>query len=48
MLEQFGNISEKDLDLIPIIDDPDEVVEFIKTFYDGSDSVHSIKPNYEL
>lgn len=48
MLEQFNNISEKDLDLIPIIDDPDEVIEYIKSFYDGSDSVHSIKPNYEL
>lgn len=48
MLEQFSNISEKDLDLIPIIDDPDEVIEYIKSFYDGSDSVHSIKTNYEL
>ena len=48
MLKQFGNISEKDIDLIPIVDDPNEVVEIIRKFYDGSDHMHSIKPNYEL
>lgn len=48
MLNQANNISEKDLDMIPITDDPDEVVSIIRKFYDGSDRVHSIKPNYEL
>ena len=48
MLYQANNISEKDLDLIPITDDPDEVVSIIHKFYDGSDKIHSIKPNYDL
>lgn len=48
MLKQFGNVSEKDIDLLPIVDDPDEVVAIIRKFYDGSDHMHSIKQNYEL
>jgi uncharacterized protein (TIGR00730 family) len=48
MLHQANNISEKDLDMIPITDDADEVVSIIRQFYNGSDRVHSIKPNYEL
>ena len=47
MLEQAQNISAKDLDLIPITDDPDEVLKIINDFYsDGKDS--SLSPNYEL
>jgi len=46
MLEEHGNISAKDLDLIPIVDTPDEVVKIIAGFYE--DDAHSIKPNYEL
>lgn len=48
MLNETGNISAKDLDLLPIVDEPDEVVSIIRNFYDGSDRLHSIKPNYEL
>jgi uncharacterized protein (TIGR00730 family) len=48
MLNQANNISAKDIDLLPIVDDPDEVVSIIRKFYDGSDHLHSIKPNYEL
>jgi uncharacterized protein (TIGR00730 family) len=48
MLNQANNISVKDLDLIPITDDADEVVSIIRQFYNGADRVHSIKPNYEL
>ncbi len=48
MLHQANNISEKDLDMIPITDDADEVVSIIRQFYNGSDRAHSIKPNYEL
>jgi len=48
MMRETNNISEKDLDLLPVTDDPDEVVSIIRNFYDGSDRVHSIKPNYEL
>ncbi len=48
MLHETNNISEKDLVLLPVTDDPDEVVSIIRNFYDGSDRIHSIKPNYEL
>lgn len=48
MLLQANNISEKDLDLIPITDDPNEVVSIIRNYYNGSDKVHSIKFNYDL
>jgi uncharacterized protein (TIGR00730 family) len=48
MLKKFNNVSEKDMDLMPITDDPDEVVSIIRKFYDGSDSIHCIKQNYEL
>ena len=47
MLEQNGNISPKDLDLIPVTDDPDEVVRIIHDFYDGEKST-KLRPNYEL
>ncbi len=39
-----GNISEKDLDLIPITDDIDEVVKIIQDFYNKG----NYSPNYEL
>lgn len=48
MLEQENNISPKDMDLIPITDDPDEVIRIIREFYSGSDLIHSLRPNYEL
>lgn len=48
MFKKFNNVSEKDLDLMPITDDPDEVVSIIRNFYDGSDDIHCIKQNYEL
>jgi uncharacterized protein (TIGR00730 family) len=46
MLNQFNNINEKDLDLMPIIDDPKEIVEYINDFY--SEGKSSFSPNYEL
>lgn len=48
MFEKYGNISDGDLDLMPITDSADEVVRIIREFYDGSDRIHRIKPNYEL
>jgi len=48
MLNQAGNINAKDISLIPIVDTAEEVIEIINKFYDGSDRVHSIKPNYDL
>ena len=46
MLEQAGNISAADMDLIPIVDTPEEVVEIINNFY-GVDN-YELKPNYQL
>jgi len=46
MLEQAHNISEKDMDLIPIVDTPEEVATIINKFYEGEDS--SFEPNFEL
>lgn len=46
MLNQEANISPKDLDLIPITDDPDEIVKRINDFYSGANT--KLSPNYEL
>lgn len=46
MLEKEGNISEKDLDLIPVTDDEEEVVRIIRDFYAGD--LEKLQPNYEL
>jgi uncharacterized protein (TIGR00730 family) len=47
MLEKFHNISEPDLDLMPIVDDAEEVVKIVNTFYDP-EHLDRLKPNYEL
>ena len=46
MLHQEGNISADDMNLIPITDDPEEVVKIIHDFYSGHDE--KLVPNYEL
>ncbi len=46
MLGQQNNISPGDMDLIPMTDDPEEVIKIIQDFY-ASDS-HQLKPNYTL
>jgi len=47
MLEKFGNISAKDMDLIPVLDDPAAIVKVIEDFYcEGAD--HDLEPNFEL
>jgi len=33
MLEKANNINASDLDLIPIVDEPDEIMQIIKEFY---------------
>ena len=48
MLNEFQTISAKDLDLIPITDDPKEAVDIINNFYTDSEHKHVLKPNYEL
>ena len=46
MLEQAHNISPDDMDLLPIVDTPEEVVTIINNFYDKEDS--ALTPNFEL
>ncbi|MDX1479613.1 MAG: TIGR00730 family Rossman fold protein [Saprospiraceae bacterium] len=46
MLEQHQNIHREDLDLFPVVDDPEAVVEYILDFYSGE--AHQLKPNLEL
>lgn len=45
MLKDFDNISAKDLDLIPITDDLDEVVKIINDFYEKD---HKLNLKYSL
>ncbi|HUR31084.1 MAG TPA: TIGR00730 family Rossman fold protein [Saprospiraceae bacterium] len=46
MLEQEHNINPDDLDLMPIIDDPDDVVKYINDYYANQDN--QLIPNYTL
>ncbi len=47
MLEKEHNISESDLDLMPITDDIDEVINYVNEFYRDSAS-RLLEPNYKL
>ena len=42
LLESFGNISAKDLDLIHLVDSEDEVIEILDGFYNGT----GLSPNF--
>lgn len=46
MLDKYGNISPADMDMIPITDDVDEVVQIIEEFY--AKGKHTIEPNYDM
>jgi len=46
MLDQFSNISADDIDLIPIVDRVEDIVEIISDFYGAS--ANELKPNYQL
>ena len=46
MLEEHGNISPQDLDLMPITDDPQEVMRIIKDFY--AEGKADLEPNFSL
>ncbi len=48
ILQRFNNVSEKDLDFLPVTDDPEEVVKYIADFYNMGTEGHAIKPNLEL
>lgn len=41
LLENYATISPRDLDLLPVTDDPEEVVQIINNYYKD----HSLKPN---
>ena len=47
MLEKAGNISEKDLDLMPVVETAEEAVSIICEFYKGKDS-GELAPNFDL
>lgn len=45
MLKKENNIKESDLDLIPISDDPEEIVKIISNFYEDG---KQLQPNYDF
>jgi uncharacterized protein (TIGR00730 family) len=47
MFERHGNINEVDLDLMPIVDDEEDVIRILNEFYSGENR-ERLKPNYEL
>ena len=46
MLEKEHNVNPEDMDLLPIMDDPDEIVTYINNFY--AERGHQLIPNYTL
>ncbi len=42
LLDKFGNISPKDIDLIHLVDTPDEVIEVLNDFYEK----YELSPNF--
>lgn len=46
MLEQEQNINPEDIDLLPVTDDPQEVIRIINETY--AENNEMLKPNYEL
>jgi uncharacterized protein (TIGR00730 family) len=48
MLKDYGNISAKDLDLIPVMDDIEEVVKYICDYYSDEQTTHQLSPNLDI
>lgn len=49
VLDVHHNISPGDLDLCPIIDDPDDIVKYVLDFYsEDTEDRHYLEPNFEL
>ncbi|WP_417886612.1 TIGR00730 family Rossman fold protein [Zunongwangia sp.] len=42
LLDSFENISEKDVDLVQVVDTPEEVIEILNKFYDE----YNLSPNF--
>ncbi len=47
VLDQFGNISPDDMELLPLVDDPADVIKIINDWY-GESTMHKLEPNYTL
>lgn len=47
VLEKFGNISPGDMELLPLVDQPSEVIEIINEWY-GESTMNKLEPNYTL
>ncbi len=47
MLQQFKYVSPEDLDLMHLVDNPSEVVEIIRSHYEG-ESAKGLRPTFEL
>jgi len=45
-MEKESNINKEDLNLLPILDEPDDVVTYINNFYADRDDL--LSPNYTL
>jgi uncharacterized protein (TIGR00730 family) len=48
MLGKEKNIKTEDLELIPIFDEPDDIIKYINDFYKEEDGKGVLQPNYEL
>ena len=46
MAEKEQTIAMDDMNLIPVVDSPEEVLEIIKAFY--NEQGHNLEPNYKL
>ena len=47
MVRDFHYVSPEDLDLMPIVDTPEQVVEMILNYYEG-DTSKGLRPTFEL
>jgi uncharacterized protein (TIGR00730 family) len=47
VLEKNNYVSPKDMDLMPIVDDPEEIVSIMNEFYEGEKG-SSLQPTFEL
>ena len=47
VLDKFGNISPGDMDLLPLVDEPGDVINIINDWY-GESTMNKLEPNYTL
>ncbi len=46
LCDEFKTVSPKDMDLVPVTDDIEEVIRIVNEFY--ADKKHLLQPNYEM